>query len=56
MKRIMDFLILSMIRNIPEFEFYAPSNGEELRDLIYYAWKHSSGPLAIRYPRGVISY
>jgi 1-deoxy-D-xylulose-5-phosphate synthase len=43
---------ISMIRNIPEFEFYAPSNGEELRDLIYYAWKHNSGPLAIRYPRG----
>jgi len=43
---------ISMIRNIPEFEFFAPSNGEELRDLIYYAWKHSSGPVAIRYPRG----
>lgn len=43
---------ISMIRNIPEFEFYAPSNGVELRDLIYYAWKHNSGPLAIRYPRG----
>jgi 1-deoxy-D-xylulose-5-phosphate synthase len=43
---------ISMIRNIPEFEFYAPSNGEELRDLIYYAWKHNSGPVAIRYPRG----
>ncbi len=43
---------ISMIRNIPEFEFFAPSNGEELRDLIYYAWKYSSGPIAIRYPRG----
>lgn len=43
---------ISMIRNIPEFEFFAPSNGEELRDLIYYAWKHSSGPIAIRYPGG----
>jgi len=43
---------ISMVRNIPEFEFFAPSNGEELRDLLYYAWKHSSGPLAIRYPRG----
>ena len=43
---------ISMIRNVPEFEFYAPSNGEELRDLIYYAWKHNSGPIAIRYPRG----
>lgn len=43
---------ISMIRNIPDFEFFAPSNGEELRDLIYYAWRHSSGPIAIRYPRG----
>lgn len=43
---------ISMIRNIPEFELYAPSNGEELRDLIYYAWKHDTGPVAIRYPRG----
>ncbi len=43
---------ISMIRNIPEFEFYAPSNGEELRDLLYYAWKHTTGPVAIRYPRG----
>jgi 1-deoxy-D-xylulose-5-phosphate synthase len=43
---------ISMIRAVPEFEFYAPSNGEELRDLIYYAWKHTSGPIAIRYPRG----
>jgi 1-deoxy-D-xylulose-5-phosphate synthase len=43
---------ISMIRSIPGFEFYAPSNGEELRDLLYYAWKHNSGPVAIRYPRG----
>jgi len=43
---------ISMILNIPGFEFYAPSNGEELRDILYYAWKHDSGPLAIRYPRG----
>ncbi|MCL2155413.1 MAG: 1-deoxy-D-xylulose-5-phosphate synthase [Leptospirales bacterium] len=43
---------ISMIKNIPGFEFFAPSNGKELRDLIYYAWEHSSGPIAIRYPRG----
>ena len=43
---------ISMIKNIPGFEFFAPSNGNELRDLIYYAWEHSSGPIAIRYPRG----
>ncbi|HPS58022.1 MAG TPA: 1-deoxy-D-xylulose-5-phosphate synthase [Spirochaetota bacterium] len=43
---------ISMIRNIPNFQFFAPSNGAELRDMIYYAWKHDSGPVAIRYPRG----
>jgi len=43
---------ISMINNIPGFEFFAPANGEELRDLIYYAGEHSSGPIAIRYPRG----
>jgi 1-deoxy-D-xylulose-5-phosphate synthase len=43
---------ISMIRNIPDFQFFAPSNGEELRDMIYYAWKNSPGPTAIRYPRG----
>jgi len=43
---------ISMIKNIPGFEFYAPSTGKELRDLIYYARDHSSGPIAIRYPRG----
>jgi 1-deoxy-D-xylulose-5-phosphate synthase len=43
---------ISMIKNLPGFEFFAPSNGKELRDMIYYAWEHSSGPIAIRYPRG----
>jgi len=43
---------ISMIKNIPDFQFFAPSDGEELRDILYYAWKYSSGPVAIRYPRG----
>ena len=30
----------------------APSNGEELRDMIYFAARHDEGPVAIRYPRG----
>ncbi len=46
---------ISMIRNIPNFQLFAPSNGGELRDMIYYAWKHDSGPVAIRYPRGTAS-
>lgn len=43
---------ISMFRIVPNIEFFAPSNGEELRDLIYYAWKKNDGPVAIRYPRG----
>ncbi|MBP9043360.1 MAG: 1-deoxy-D-xylulose-5-phosphate synthase [Spirochaetes bacterium] len=43
---------ISMFRNIPNIEFFAPSNGEELRNAIYYAWNRNDGPTAIRYPRG----
>jgi len=43
---------ISMFRIVPNIEFFAPSNGEELRDLLYYAWKKNDGPVAIRYPRG----
>lgn len=43
---------ISMFRAVPNIEFYAPSNGEELRDLLYYAWQKNDGPVAIRYPRG----
>lgn len=43
---------ISMFRAVPNIEFYAPSNGEELRDVLYYAWGKNDGPVAIRYPRG----
>jgi 1-deoxy-D-xylulose-5-phosphate synthase len=43
---------ISMIRNIPYFHILAPSNGEELRDMIAYASSYGKGPVAIRYPRG----
>ncbi|HOP31376.1 MAG TPA: 1-deoxy-D-xylulose-5-phosphate synthase [Spirochaetota bacterium] len=43
---------ISMFRAVPNIELFAPSNGEELRDLLYYAWKKNDGPVAIRYPRG----
>jgi len=45
---------ISMIRNIPNFILLAPSNGAELRDMIYFAWKYDKGPVAIRYPRGSV--
>ena len=43
---------ISIIKNIPNFIFLAPSNGKELRDMLYYALDYSKGPIAIRYPRG----
>jgi 1-deoxy-D-xylulose-5-phosphate synthase len=43
---------ISMFRAVPNIELFAPSNGEELRDLLYYAWQKNDGPVAIRYPRG----
>ncbi len=43
---------ISIIKNIPNFIFLAPSSGEELRDMLYYALTYDRGPIAIRYPRG----
>jgi 1-deoxy-D-xylulose-5-phosphate synthase len=43
---------ISIIKNIPNFIFLAPSNGAELRDMIYFASQYDLGPVAIRYPRG----
>ncbi|MBN2041163.1 MAG: 1-deoxy-D-xylulose-5-phosphate synthase [Spirochaetes bacterium] len=43
---------ISIIKNIPNFLFLAPSNGEELRDMLYYALNYNEGPVAIRFPRG----
>lgn len=43
---------ISIVKNIPNFMFLAPSNGMELRDMLYFAMGYNKGPLAIRYPRG----
>ena len=43
---------INLIKNIPNFIFLAPSNGEELRDMLYFALNYNNGPVAIRYPRG----
>ena len=43
---------ISLIKNIPNFIFLAPSNGTELRDMIHFASRYDGGPVAIRYPRG----
>jgi len=43
---------IGIIRNIPNFIYLAPSNGRELRDMLYFAAEHGTGPVAIRFPRG----
>ena len=43
---------VSVLRNIPNFIFLAPSNGLELRDMIHFASRYEKGPVAIRYPKG----
>jgi 1-deoxy-D-xylulose-5-phosphate synthase len=42
---------LSFLRTIPNLVIMAPSDGYELRDMLYTAVSHP-GPCAIRYPRG----
>ncbi|MEJ5360670.1 MAG: 1-deoxy-D-xylulose-5-phosphate synthase [Spirochaetota bacterium] len=43
---------ISIIRSIPNFVLLSPTNGNELKDMIYYAASYNNGPIAIRYPRG----
>ncbi len=43
---------IGIVRNIPNFIYLAPSNGRELRDMLYFAVEHGTGPVAIRFPRG----
>ncbi len=45
---------IAILRNIPNFVMLAPSNGKELRDMIYFAADYDKGPIAIRYPRGSV--
>lgn len=46
---------ISIIKNLPNFIFLSPSNGIELRDMLYFAHSYNDGPVAIRYPRGGVS-
>jgi 1-deoxy-D-xylulose-5-phosphate synthase len=45
---------ISIIKNVPNFIFLAPSSGDELRDMIYFASTYDKGPIAIRFPRGKV--
>ncbi len=43
---------LSYLRVVPNCVVASPKDGDELRDLIYTAWKYEDGPIFVRYPRG----
>lgn len=45
---------LSYLNAIPGLTVMAPSNGQELRDMLHTALYHIEGPVAIRYPRGSV--
>jgi len=45
---------LSMLNPLPNITVLAPSTGAELRDMMHYYAKNATGPVAIRYPKGVI--
>lgn len=42
----------SYLRHIPEMSVMAPKDEEELRHMLFTAFDHHEGPVAIRYPRG----
>ncbi|MCL2026449.1 MAG: 1-deoxy-D-xylulose-5-phosphate synthase [Leptospirales bacterium] len=44
---------ITIIKNIPNFVFLAPSSGEELRDMIHFAAQYDDGPIAIRFPKAI---
>lgn len=46
---------IALLKCVPNMMMLAPSNGAELRDMIYFAAGYDKGPLAIRYPRGSVS-
>jgi 1-deoxy-D-xylulose-5-phosphate synthase len=43
---------LSYLQPVPGMVIMAPADEQELRDMLYTALYHVSGPVAIRYPRG----
>lgn len=45
---------LAFLRCIPNLTLVAPANGSELCRILYTATQHLIGPIAIRYPRGVV--
>jgi 1-deoxy-D-xylulose-5-phosphate synthase len=47
---------LSYLRVVPNMSIAAPSDGDELENMLEYAIANRIGPVAIRYPRGNVPY
>ncbi len=45
---------LSYLRAIPNCVIMVPKDGDELRDMVYTAWRYEKGPIFTRYPRGEV--
>lgn len=45
---------LPMFLPLPNVTVLAPSSGVQLRQMLHYCAKHAKGPVAIRYPKGLI--
>jgi 1-deoxy-D-xylulose-5-phosphate synthase len=46
---------ISFMRVVPDLVIMAPSDENELRNMLYTAMQYDKGPVAIRYPRGNVS-
>ncbi len=46
---------LSYLSHIPNMTILTPSTYDELRQMFYYAINECTGPVAVRYPKGVVS-
>lgn len=47
-------LDIAIFRTIPNMVVMAPKDGAELRDMVLTAKNHTSGPVALRYPRAAV--
>ena len=45
---------IAMLMPLPNITMVAPASGIELRNMMHYYSSHASGPVAIRYPKGII--
>lgn len=43
---------MSFLTSIPNMTLFAPKNGKELKQALYFALEEYNGPIGIRYPRG----